>query len=936
MKNCRYLACLFIALLLAASLGSASLWASEQTDLKGLYQNFKQGEIRHKELKGIRDKARDQIRNSMQGRAKEQAMENLTKWYQNESRKLVAEYRQPFIEAAIDSTNSRLPKDQRINKSLGSDIYAKDPKTGEVLRGENGKPKLNNKHRGWDGDIDLGGDPKAAAELRKTFESFNIKTSARPGYRDFKSLEVTINVGGRLDNVGSSAHHDQVSVDARSKETYVSETMRKNPDGSWAQPGSKAVAVQDHTKKTIKGLQKSPGELMWAENEDVLQGLAKGTLKSSSTAGLSDHELEKVLSRAGYDSSPAEFRKQLNMLKKGHIPEGARLSEENIAAFQKACQETLNSAADKTSQLAQQELAETDRLAQELETRAKSPDIDQAEAKRLQDQARTLREDIADSKLKLAETRTANTQKLAGNPAGTNPDFEYDAKGQYRGDKKALVEYQGDSPQTKKPKTPGKGIGVGTLLDMKGLYDDTMEGVNQALDEEKESDSGWLTWGKATVYGLWNSTNIPAMWDATTGKIKQGFREVTKKYDEEAKKNGGEVSVLKVAEISMTQSTKTVGGFLWDLGKGMVEGLYDLPASAGKFIEKVTREQDPEAQEDLALVAENRLIQMRMSQQRETMARTKQWADQLSQDLAAVLARPQQNPANEKESEPTQANVEGKDQQQPITKEAAVQKNDKLRIRASRVLAGDQAGSYSITVPESFVPPFSVRIDGGGLSVQKSANPLRGRIRGRASASDSSHTLSFLVRDANGNTARGTSTIRIKGLSQKTLASRNRPQQTLYAAPPPRQQAPQAQPTVEEEVDYAAQIRGIMNTYNEQTKKLREQQTADERARKQKYQAAISELSKPSTPSWAQPQSGQQAQPVQPAQTRRSFRIDASSCQRSFESCMQQCPSGGGNISRIKACHEACGNADRACKQSKCPGGSISGVGWDITCTTYQ
>lgn len=840
MKRSHLFAILLLFVAALAFMPDSPLLAAESSKLTELYRNFKQGEVRHKELKDIRDNVRDQIRENMSGRKREKALEDLTKWYQNESRKLVAEFRQPFIEGAIDATNAKLPPDKRINKSLGTDIYAKNPKTGEVLIGKNGKPKLNNRHRGWEGDIDLGGDPKAASELRKTFESFGIETSARPGYRDFKGMEVTVNVSGRLDAVGSGAHHDQIMVDARSKETYVSESM-KNKDGSWRQPGGKAVAVQDHTKKAIKGLQKSPTELMLPENEDVLQGLAKGTLKSSTTARLSDSELDMVLSKAGYKTTPAEFRKQLHMLKKGHIPEGARLNGETIGAFQKACRETLNSAASKTSRLADQELADAGKRAQELEARAKSPDIDPEEAKSLQEQAKALREDITDSKIKLDETRTANRQKLAGDLRGTNPDFEYDAKGRYKGTSKAVVEYKGDAPKAKSAKA-GKGIGVGTLLDMKGMYDDAMQGVNRALDEEQAGDSGWLTWGKATIYGIWNSTNIPAMWDAATGKIKEGFHEVTKTYDEEAQKSGGKVSALKVAELSITESTKTVGGLLWDMGKGMIDGLYDIPASAGKFLADVTREQDPETREQLALVSEKRLIQMRMAKQRQSMARTKEWSAGLEQEVAAIMAkRQEQERLGETEKEKTD-----------VTQTAAP-KNNKLRVRTSRVLAGDQAGTYSITVPDGFAPPFTVRIDGGGLDVQKSANPLRGRIRGRAASTDSTHTLSFMVRDANGNTARGSSTIRIKGLSRKTLASKNRPHQRLYASPPPQPQARQVQKPAEEEVDYAAKMRDIMNTYGEQVKKIQAKQAAQEKERQRQYRAGFSQIQQPATPGWAQP-----------------------------------------------------------------------------------
>ena len=151
-----------------------------------------------------------------------------------------------------------------------------------------------------------------------------------------------------------------------------------------------------------------------------------------------------------------------------------------------------------------------------------------------------------------------------------------------------------------------------------------------------------------------------------------------------------------------------------------------------------------------------------------------------------------------------------------------------LKIRASRTLAGDQYGNYSITVPDGFERPFTVRIGGGGLEVRKSSNPLRGKFRGTDSTSDSSHTLSFLVKDANGRIARGKATVKVRGLDPKTLASKNRPKPTLYAAPPPKPEPAPAQATsTDNEPDFATQMSDIMNDYNKEIQRIQKQQQAN-------------------------------------------------------------------------------------------------------------
>ncbi|MBA7575667.1 hypothetical protein ES708_17500 [subsurface metagenome] len=121
---------------------------------------------------------------------------------------------------------------------------------------------------------------------------------------------------------------------------------------------------------------------------------------------------------------------------------------------------------------------------------------------------------------------------------------------------------------------------------------------------------------------------------------------------------------------------------------------------------------------------------------------------------------------------------------------------------------------------------------------------MRGKFRGTDSASDSSHTLSFLVKDARGLTARGTATVKIKGLDPKTLASKNRPKPTLYAAGPPKPEpAPAQAPSTDNEPDFATQISDIMTDYAKEIQRIQKKQDA-------KTSTYMPTMQKPATPIW--------------------------------------------------------------------------------------
>ncbi|MBW2561431.1 MAG: hypothetical protein JRE40_11335 [Deltaproteobacteria bacterium] len=245
-------------------------------------------------------------------RAKEVAVRVVQKEFLKQSREMHLKYREPFIRRVIAETNADLPEGKKIKPSLGSDIYLRNKATGRVQLDKKGRKILNPKHRGMQGDLDLGGDPQAVKRLEGTFDQYKplylpetpdagtvprgvvtSNTMDAPGSRDFGDVEVTINISGEPDLPGSSAHQTRVQMDAFSKETYVSVSMRKN------QAGRSLVETNDHIKKAAGGFAEPPSALLGWEGEKPLQGMSKGTLKSIDSGTVSDAQLSRVLKESG-------------------------------------------------------------------------------------------------------------------------------------------------------------------------------------------------------------------------------------------------------------------------------------------------------------------------------------------------------------------------------------------------------------------------------------------------------------------------------------------------------------------------------------------------------------------------------------------------------------------------------------------------------------
>ena len=260
-----------------------------------------------------------------------------------------------------------------------------------------------------------------------------------------------------------------------------------------------------------------------------------------------------------------------------------------------------------------------------------------------------------------------------------------------------------------------------------------------------------------------------------------------------------------------------------------------------------------------------------------------------------------------------------------------IQQEYELRIVAPKVIMGNQSADYTIIVPDDFKGPFSVRAAGGGLEISKSSDPLQGQILGTASASDSTHTLSFLVRDAEGRSARGTASITVRGLDPDTISSMNQPQPVLQTGPPASLPTKKIQePDNNTEDNTSKDINAILNTYNQEMIRIKAESDAKKKEIEEKY-APRSYPEKGTSKGSA----GQVTGNEQKQGNCRSFVINADHCRDSFYKCMAKCPTTGTHSS-IQACHDNCGEANRNCRNALCPGGKVTGVGWNLTCTQCQ
>jgi len=368
---------------------------------------------------------------SLSAAKKQRNVKLLRDGFMQTSREIHLTYRQPFLDAVLEETNAKLPDGRGVNKTLGSDIYKRDKK-GKVILNADGSPKINTKHRGMSGDMDLGGDPQSIKQLEKTMAKYDVKPTTKGVYNhlDFDSAEVTINNSGpHVDTVnnsvkpkmslhqaqmykasinpdGSISAEKNLKLNAFSKETYNYVAMSPN------QAGASYVLTTDNTKKAIEGFKTPSSTLLKSKSEAIFQGMNKGTLKSISSGKVTDDQLMKIIAKNKLGMSVEAFKEKLTMVKEGHIPAGVGITDKGtMAKYQSACRDVTDKAASNASIVAKIEIEAVETKIKDLTTLAENT-TDGAEKEAYKKQAKMWAEQNADSKLRIKSGVDANNAKL--------------------------------------------------------------------------------------------------------------------------------------------------------------------------------------------------------------------------------------------------------------------------------------------------------------------------------------------------------------------------------------------------------------------------------------------------------------------------------------------------------------------------------------------
>lgn len=289
----------------------------EETRLKELGEKVKTGQAEENKCMSDLKKEITKINTdpSIPAAEKPARLDKAFKDYQAKSRELTLKYRKEAQDELFAIANR------------GSD-------TGNVK--ETAGTKMGDaKHRGWTGDTDAGGSTGKTQRIVEAAKKMGLSVQESPGYIHVDGLDLTVHKEGAMGRPGTEAHFVQITVDAKSHETYVSSAMSDD------QPGKKFVETNDHIKKAIDGATIPAKEL--AASPDKLQGLVKGTLKSCESSSLPPERIQKIMDKHGYKGSASDFKAELEQLKTGKsvASETAGLDNKKLEKMQSVCKDVL-------------------------------------------------------------------------------------------------------------------------------------------------------------------------------------------------------------------------------------------------------------------------------------------------------------------------------------------------------------------------------------------------------------------------------------------------------------------------------------------------------------------------------------------------------------------------------------------------------------------
>ncbi len=389
--------------------------AYSDAQLKAAGQEWQQIKKRWNAMKTGHQKHLDSIEASNWSPARKQAARTrATQKFHRRSRTLAGR-RHQVQEIMIAETNARLG----IQRGSGASTEL-DATLGTGVRQKG--------HRGMAGDLDAGGGARTTEKMKDVLKDmgFDIKDPKvlveKPGTIDvLDDFEFTVNKTGMKAKPGTEYHRIETEVNAGNKETYVSESMKhRNKKGEvmWDQPGADYTAVQDHKKKAMKGLKSTPDELVHPKTGgDRMKGMAKGTRKTISDAGIEPDELAVIMKKNGIKGSAQDFQNKLQKIKEGKLS----ISDPAEAAkIQKASDDVFNFAEKKTLHKARKRFANQQKQIADLDAIG----TPQAKAK-----AQRLRDELADSITKMRTTKRVNDGKMGRKHTDFDPRTTPDVDG---------------------------------------------------------------------------------------------------------------------------------------------------------------------------------------------------------------------------------------------------------------------------------------------------------------------------------------------------------------------------------------------------------------------------------------------------------------------------------------------------------------------------
>jgi hypothetical protein len=155
-----------------------------------------------------------------------------------------------------------------------------------------------------------------------------------------------------------------------------------------------------------------------------------------------------------------------------------------------------------------------------------------------------------------------------------------------------------------KGKVAGAGFkGMNIVSNILDIGQAVSTGVNKALDEEKEGDHIFKTWGKATTYSVWENSEVKGIFDG----VEQVNINIKKDIDEmyiEERKSGAKPSIIdnyfsfmKTNGSIIKHSAKFGLDMIWGMTVGAVE---TIGHTIGTTFEEQTRGYDVDEKEEYA------------------------------------------------------------------------------------------------------------------------------------------------------------------------------------------------------------------------------------------------------------------------------------------------------------------------------------------------